>query len=94
MHVAELPTELVVVEPSTLGRVVELLQPDDFEQPIPLVLETGVHVSYAHRVFHYEGGGNYRLEGWFECDGIPRQCRLRQSPDGSLTLQYHELFPE
>lgn len=94
MHVAQATTELTVSEPSSLGRVVELLEPDDFEQPLPLILQSGITVTYAHGVIHYDDRGGYTLEGWFERDGVPRPCRLVQPPDGPLTLRYHELFPE
>jgi len=94
MHVAQSTTEITVIHPSSLGRVLELLEPDDFEQPVPLVLHSGNQVIYSHGVIHYEDHGGYRLEGWFECDGVPRDCRLIQRPDGPLTLQYHELFPD
>jgi len=72
----------------------DLLEPDDFEQPVPLVLRTGARVMYSHGVIHYDDHGGYRLEGWFECDGVPRACRLVQRPNGPLTVQYHELFPD
>lgn len=94
MHVAQTTTELTVTAPSTLGRMIEMLEPDDFEQPLTLVLQGGLHVTYAHGVIHYDDHGGYRLEGWFERDGVPRPCRLEQPPGGPLTLRYHELFPE
>ena len=93
MHVAERSTEVTVTEPSSLERVVELLEPDDFEQPLRLVLQSAVQVTYSHGIVHYSEHGGYWLEGWFECEGIQRPCRLHQPADGPLMLRYHELFP-
>lgn len=93
MHRAEKPTELTVTEPSSLAAMIDLLEPDDFDEPVPLALLSGIHGIYTHGVVHYTGCG-YTLEGWFECDGVPRPCRLDQPPGGLLTLRYHRLLPE
>jgi hypothetical protein len=93
MRVADEPTELVVRDPATLAQMVELLEPDDFEQPLPLVLANDIPVTYFHRVVHYDSAGGYILEGWFERDGIERDCRLHQQPDGPLLIRYYELLP-